>query len=53
VKTFKQRIAELTLIPSDGGCFEIKIDDDLVYSKLSNGRFPDNGDIEGMVRQKM
>jgi selenoprotein W-related protein len=53
VRKYKQRIAELTLLPSDGGCFEIKIDDELVYSKLSTGSFPDNAAIESMVQQKL
>lgn len=52
-KRFKQDIAELALLPSDGGRFEIKVDDELIYSKLSTGRFPDNADIEGAVRQRM
>ena len=27
--------------PSSGGCFELKVDGDLVYSKLQTGKFPD------------
>jgi selenoprotein W-related protein len=53
VKKFKQNIAELALLPSDGGRFEIKVNDELIYSKLSSGRFPDNTDIESAVRQRM
>lgn len=41
LSTYKQQIKELKLIPSDGGCFELTIDSDLVYSKLSTGQFPD------------
>jgi selenoprotein W-related protein len=29
------------LIPSDGGCFELKVNGDLIYSKLKTGQFPD------------
>lgn len=53
MKKFKQNIAELALLPSDGGRFEIKVNDELIYSKLSSGRFPDNTDIESAVRQRM
>ena len=35
------KIDELKLIPSDGGCFELKINGDLIYSKLKTGEFPD------------
>jgi selenoprotein W-related protein len=39
--TFKQSIQELRLIPAGGGCFEVKADGELVYSKLETGKFPD------------
>jgi selenoprotein W-related protein len=39
--SYKQKIEELRLIPSDGGCFELSINGDLVYSKLKTGRFPE------------
>jgi selenoprotein W-related protein len=39
--SLKQKIKDFTLIPSGGGCFEIKVDGELFYSKLQNGQFPD------------
>jgi len=51
VKQFKQQIDELALLPSDGGRFEIKVNDELIYSKLQTGQFPGNGDIEQSIRQ--
>lgn len=39
--TYKQKIKELKLIPSGGGCFEVKLNGDLLYSKLKVGKFPD------------
>jgi selenoprotein W-related protein len=39
--TFKQKIKGCTLIPASGGCFELTINGELVYSKLATGRFPD------------
>jgi selenoprotein W-related protein len=41
LSTFKQRIRELKLIPSGGGCFELTADGELLYSKLKTGKFPD------------
>lgn len=38
---YKQKIHEMRLIPAGGGCFEVSIDGDLIYSKLQTGRFPD------------
>jgi selenoprotein W-related protein len=53
VKQFKQQIEELALRPSDGGRFEVRIDDELVYSKLKSGAFPDNRSIEQAVRERL
>ncbi len=38
---YKQKIREMKLIPSSGGCFELTVNGDLVYSKLKTGKFPD------------
>jgi len=39
--TYKQQIRDLTLIPSGGGCFELSVNGDLIYSKLKTREFPD------------
>jgi selenoprotein W-related protein len=39
--TYKQQIHSLKLVPSKGGCFELKINGDLIYSKLKTGQFPE------------
>jgi selenoprotein W-related protein len=39
--TYKQKIKELKLVPEGGGCFEISINGDLIYSKLKTGKFPE------------
>ena len=41
LSTYKQQIRELKLIPSGGGAFELRINGDLIYSKLKAGKFPD------------
>ena len=39
--TYKQQIKEMKLIPAGGGCFELTINGDLIYSKLKTGKFPE------------
>jgi selenoprotein W-related protein len=39
--TYKQQIRDFKLIPSSGGCFELSVNGELVYSKLDTGKFPD------------
>jgi selenoprotein W-related protein len=41
LNTYKQEIQDLKLIPAGGGCFELSINGDLIYSKLKTGKFPD------------
>ncbi len=41
LETYKQRIESMELIPAGGGCFELTLDDELVYSKLATGEFPE------------
>jgi selenoprotein W-related protein len=40
LSTYKQKISELELIPSGGGCFELSVNGDLIYSKLKTREFP-------------
>jgi selenoprotein W-related protein len=36
------------MVPSSGGCFELKVGDKLLYSKLATGKFPDE---EALVKE--
>jgi len=50
---FKRRISELVLEPSAGGCFELTVGNDLIYSKLQTGRFPDEDAIAAEVGTRL
>ena len=50
---YKQKIETLQLEPSGGGCFELTIDGDLVYSKLQTGEFPDEDEIVAEVGRRL
>jgi selenoprotein W-related protein len=41
LSVYKQKIKNLTLVPSGGGCFELTVNGQLIYSKLNSGKFPD------------
>jgi selenoprotein W-related protein len=41
VEALGSKIKDFKLIPSKGGCFELTVDGQLVYSKLKTGQFPD------------
>lgn len=40
-------------MPSSGGVFEIKLDEDLVFSKKELGRFPEENEVEKLINNKI
>tara|TARA_Y100001960_G_scaffold286959_1_gene324653 strand:+ start:64 stop:237 length:174 start_codon:yes stop_codon:yes gene_type:complete len=43
--------ADVKLISSGGGVFEITLDNELIFSKKDLGRFPDDGEIDNLIDQ--
>ena len=39
---YKQTIESLSLVPHEGGRFELSVNGELVYSKLETGEFPEH-----------
>ncbi len=42
-------VKELNLIPSGGGVFEVIKNGDLIFSKKSLDRFPDDGEVMNLI----
>jgi selenoprotein W-related protein len=51
LKNHESIIESLTLIPSDGGRYEVVVDEKLIYSKLKTGRHADPGEVMGLFRK--
>ena len=49
LEKYGTKITQLTLLPSDGGVYEIIKDDTLIFSKMKLDRFPDNGEIVTLI----
>ena len=49
-KQFEIDIKSIVLIPSEGGRFEVTVDDQLLYSKLKTGRHAEAGEVLGLVQ---
>ncbi len=45
IDKYGNAITQLKLIPSDGGVFDVSKDDDLIFSKKKEGRFPEFDEI--------
>lgn len=53
LKDFEEEIESLTVVPSDGGRFEVTVGGKLIYSKLKTGRHAQPGEIVRMVRESL
>ena len=53
LNTFKQKVKNLTLVPSGGGCFELTANGELLYSKLKTGEFPDEQGMIDLLEKRM
>jgi selenoprotein W-related protein len=51
LKELEWDIETFSLIPSDGGKFELKVNEQLLYSKLKTGRHVEKGEIIDLLRK--
>jgi selenoprotein W-related protein len=51
LKHYEHLIEEIRLVPSDGGKFEVTVNGNLLYSKLSTHRHAEPGEILKLVRK--
>jgi selenoprotein W-related protein len=48
--TFEEELAEVALRPGTGGIFEVRVNDELIWSRADAGRFPDIKELKQLVR---
>jgi selenoprotein W-related protein len=51
LKEFEPEIESITLVPSDGGRFELTVNERLLYSKLETHRHAEPGEVAELVRK--
>lgn len=49
----KNSLGMVNIIPSTGGVYEIKFGDELIFSKKELKRFPNDNEIEDIIRKKL
>jgi selenoprotein W-related protein len=50
---YKEQLGKVELVASGGGCFELSLDDKLLYSKLETGSFPDEDDVMKLIGEHL
>ena len=51
--TFGENITNLSLKPSSGGVFTIRLNGETLFSKKEEGRFPESKEIKQMIRDQI
>ena len=51
--TFEEELGEVALRPGTGGIFEVRVNDQLLWSRADAGRFPDIKELKQLVRDKI
>lgn len=51
ISAFEYDIEEITLVPSDGGKYEVTLNGTLIYSKLKTNRHAESGEVLALVRK--
>ena len=51
--TFQSEIGELSLVPGTGGVFEVRVGDELIWSRREMGRFPEIKELKQLVRDRI
>lgn len=49
----KNSLEMVSLIPSSGGVFEVTFNDELIFSKKELNRFPNENEVEEIIRGKI
>jgi selenoprotein W-related protein len=51
LKKYEDHIEAISIIPSDGGRFEVTANDQLIYSKLDTFRHAEPGEVAGRLKK--
>ena len=48
--TFQDEIGEVALVPGTGGIFDVRVGDQIVWSRATEGRFPELKELKQRLR---
>jgi selenoprotein W-related protein len=53
LENFEPEITSLTLVPANDGRFEVKVDNEVVFSKFKTGRHAEPGEAVSLIRKNL
>ncbi|MFB6272747.1 MAG: SelT/SelW/SelH family protein [Salinibacter sp.] len=51
--TFEAELGEAALAPGEGGVFEVRLNDELIWSREQERRFPEMKELKQLVRDRI
>ncbi|HEX2581107.1 MAG TPA: SelT/SelW/SelH family protein [Dongiaceae bacterium] len=51
--TFEDELGGVTLVPGTGGIFDVRLGQELLFSRREQGRFPDIKELKQLVRDRV
>lgn len=51
--TFTEELSEVALIPASGGAFEVRLDNETLWSRKEKGRFPELKEMKQVIRDRI
>lgn len=51
--TFPDELTALSLVPGEGGIFEIRLNNETLFSRKQAGRFPESKELKQLVRDRI
>lgn len=51
--TFAEQLREVALVPASGGVFDIFLDEELVFSRKQQQRFPESSELKQLIRDRV
>ena len=51
--TFEQEMGEVALVPGTGGVFDVRLDNELIFSRKDAGRFPESKELKQLIRDRI
>lgn len=51
--TFEAELGEVALVPGTGGIFEVRLNEETIFSRKEQGRFPEAKELKQLVRDRV
>ena len=51
--TFSAELGEVAILPGSGGVFEVRLDGETIFSRATEGRFPESKELKQAIRDRI